>query len=400
MSKALISTQLALWRICKILRRVSYLQAVSAILHFKSFRFLLMHLQNNILLTSWLQAPLFLTSTSSKSLKYPKFHRETLVAMMHYEKNSEFFSLWIWFNTSKDKMVLWFKQHAMSNNSAMFCQALSFSLFGLRAPGIRTCWKYSWRSIINRHFSKSGCLILLKSHWTCVTWKKSRNQDTKGVTFSSVQEDGQMQPHSQAFLVKEMPIPILIPTPTTPEAAGWTRGDAGRCGAHPGTHRLAMPALRTAVEMALMAVQRELRSCVNSPLPFARRPSSITKRVMVMTLVSKVERSVMVAVSVPAAASSAFWLSGAGRGPGGRGRGHVRPRQRRAAGRRGQGWQGGKGSHPSVPQTSKMILIIIIYIFKFTKSCLIHCAGRGEGRMLWAFVEWTAQRVDRHTGCW
>lgn len=64
------------------------------------------------------------------------------------------------------------------------------------------------------------------------------------------------------------------------------------------THRLAMPALRTAVEMALTAVQSELRSCVNSPVPFARRPSSITKRVMVMTSVSKAERSVMVPARV------------------------------------------------------------------------------------------------------
>lgn len=62
------------------------------------------------------------------------------------------------------------------------------------------------------------------------------------------------------------------------------------------THRLAMPALRTAVEMALTAVQRALRSWVSSPVPRALVPSSITKRVRVTTLVSKVERSVMLAM--------------------------------------------------------------------------------------------------------
>lgn len=113
------------------------------------------------------------------------------------------------------------------------------------------------------------------------------------------------------------------PHPDTHHPGGsgmpWTRGDAGRCGAHPGTHRLAMPALRTAVEMALMAVQRALRSCVNSPLPLARLPSSITKRVMVMTLVSKVERSVMVPATAAAATGTATSLGGAGRAGAGRG---------------------------------------------------------------------------------
>lgn len=42
------------------------------------------------------------------------------------------------------------------------------------------------------------------------------------------------------------------------------------------THRLARPALRTAEEMALMAVNIELSSCVSSPVPLACRPFSIT----------------------------------------------------------------------------------------------------------------------------
>lgn len=60
------------------------------------------------------------------------------------------------------------------------------------------------------------------------------------------------------------------------------------------THRLAMPALRTAVEIALTAVQMALRSWVSSPVLRAFLPSSITNRVRVTTLVSKVDRSVMV----------------------------------------------------------------------------------------------------------
>lgn len=66
------------------------------------------------------------------------------------------------------------------------------------------------------------------------------------------------------------------------------------------THRLARPALRTAEEMALMAVQRELRSWVISPVPLALMPSSMMNRVMVMTLVSKGAWSVMVEGAVSA----------------------------------------------------------------------------------------------------
>lgn len=57
------------------------------------------------------------------------------------------------------------------------------------------------------------------------------------------------------------------------------------------THRCAMPALRTAQEMAFTAVPRALSSVVSSPVPLAFRPSSITKRVIVTTLVSKAPRS-------------------------------------------------------------------------------------------------------------
>ena len=59
------------------------------------------------------------------------------------------------------------------------------------------------------------------------------------------------------------------------------------------THRCAMPALRTAVEMALTAVQSELSSWVISPVPRAFLPSSMTKRVRVTILVSKAAWSVM-----------------------------------------------------------------------------------------------------------
>lgn len=63
-----------------------------------------------------------------------------------------------------------------------------------------------------------------------------------------------------------------------------------------GTHRCAMPALRTAQEMALTAVQSELSSVVSSPVPFALRPCSMTKRVTVTTLVSKAPLSDMMKV--------------------------------------------------------------------------------------------------------
>lgn len=54
-----------------------------------------------------------------------------------------------------------------------------------------------------------------------------------------------------------------------------------------------MPAFLTADEIALTAVQRALRSWFNSPVPFALLPSSSTKRVTVIKLVSKGARSVM-----------------------------------------------------------------------------------------------------------
>lgn len=60
------------------------------------------------------------------------------------------------------------------------------------------------------------------------------------------------------------------------------------------THRCAIPALRTALEMAFTAVHSELSSVVSSPVPLAFLPSSITNRVMVTTLVSKAPWSVMV----------------------------------------------------------------------------------------------------------
>lgn len=64
---------------------------------------------------------------------------------------------------------------------------------------------------------------------------------------------------------------------------------------NPATHRCAIPALRTAQEMAFTAVPRALSSVVSSPVPLALLPSSITKRVIVTTLVSKPPRSDMTA---------------------------------------------------------------------------------------------------------
>lgn len=57
------------------------------------------------------------------------------------------------------------------------------------------------------------------------------------------------------------------------------------------THRLAIPAFLTAVEMALTAVQMELSRLVSSPVPCAFLPSSRTNLVRVSTLVSKVPLS-------------------------------------------------------------------------------------------------------------
>lgn len=53
------------------------------------------------------------------------------------------------------------------------------------------------------------------------------------------------------------------------------------------THRLAIPAFLTAVEMAFTAVQMELSRLVSSPVPWALLPSSRTNLVRVTTLVSK-----------------------------------------------------------------------------------------------------------------
>lgn len=57
------------------------------------------------------------------------------------------------------------------------------------------------------------------------------------------------------------------------------------------THRLAIPAFLTAVEMALTAVQMELIRLVSSPVPWAFLPSSRTNLVRVCTSVSKAPRS-------------------------------------------------------------------------------------------------------------
>lgn len=59
------------------------------------------------------------------------------------------------------------------------------------------------------------------------------------------------------------------------------------------THRLAIPAFLTAVEMALTAVQMELSRFVSSPVPWAFLPSSRTNLVRVCTLVSKAPLSDM-----------------------------------------------------------------------------------------------------------
>lgn len=60
------------------------------------------------------------------------------------------------------------------------------------------------------------------------------------------------------------------------------------------TYRWARPALRTAEEMALMAVRMALMSWVSSPVaPLAWRPVSITNRVRVHTSVSNADWSDM-----------------------------------------------------------------------------------------------------------
>lgn len=60
------------------------------------------------------------------------------------------------------------------------------------------------------------------------------------------------------------------------------------------THRWAKPALRTADEIALMAVSMALMSWVSSPVaPLAWRPVSMTNRVRVHTSVSNADWSDM-----------------------------------------------------------------------------------------------------------
>lgn len=72
-----------------------------------------------------------------------------------------------------------------------------------------------------------------------------------------------------------------------------------------------MPAFLTAVEMALTAVQSELRSVVSSPVPLAFLPSSSTNRVRVTTLVSNAALSdMMLVVLVVTAAGLRFSISG------------------------------------------------------------------------------------------
>lgn len=75
-------------------------------------------------------------------------------------------------------------------------------------------------------------------------------------------------------------------------------GSDRNCTIHPATHRCAIPALRTAQEMAFTAVPRALSNVVSSPVPLAFLPSSITNRVMVTTLVSKAPRSDMAAADL------------------------------------------------------------------------------------------------------
>lgn len=62
-----------------------------------------------------------------------------------------------------------------------------------------------------------------------------------------------------------------------------------------GTHRLAMPAFLTALEIALIAVHKALRRVVSSPVLFALLPSSRRNLVRVTTLVSKAPWSDMFA---------------------------------------------------------------------------------------------------------
>lgn len=75
-------------------------------------------------------------------------------------------------------------------------------------------------------------------------------------------------------------------------------GNDRNCTTHPATHRCAIPALRTAQEMAFTAVPRALSNVVSSPVPLAFLPSSITNRVMVTTLVSKAPCSDMAAADL------------------------------------------------------------------------------------------------------
>lgn len=71
-------------------------------------------------------------------------------------------------------------------------------------------------------------------------------------------------------------------------------GELAKGGQEVNTHRLAMPAFRTAEEMALTAVQRLFSNWVISPVPLAFLPSSMTKRVRVLTSVSNKDLSAMI----------------------------------------------------------------------------------------------------------
>jgi len=62
------------------------------------------------------------------------------------------------------------------------------------------------------------------------------------------------------------------------------------------THRCAMPAFLTALEMAFTAVHIAFRRVVSSPVPLAFLPSSSRNLVKVTTLVSNELRSDMAAV--------------------------------------------------------------------------------------------------------
>lgn len=85
------------------------------------------------------------------------------------------------------------------------------------------------------------------------------------------------------FLNEYCPRLVTTLSPGFRKDARRPSGLDGRTRARRGaTHKWARPALRTAEEMALMAVIAALSSCVSSPVaPLACRPVSVTKRVSV-----------------------------------------------------------------------------------------------------------------------